>query len=795
MVVALLLVPPALRAQQAGCGLTLAGHVYVDDTSRLDARGASVRLPALKKGVVTDSSGNFRVTGLCPGRYRVVVSFEGYRTLDSVFSFTGNRTLDFLLVSSVEQLGSITIKAEGATRDQIATAIKTTLAGAELEQTRGLSLGESLKGITGVNSLQMGPSISKPVIHGVYSNRVLIMNNGVRQEGQNWGNDHAPELDPFIATKITVVKGAASIRYGSDAIGGVILLDPKDLPSQPGIDGELNLVGMTNGRMGVGSGMVEGAPGGKLEGLSWRLQGTLKDAGNSEAAHYYLGNTGFRENDYSATLQYKHENYGANLYYSQFDTRIGIADASVVESAADFEQAIARTQPAVNADFTYDIQRPYQTVTHQLLKASGYLDLRDAGRLEAIYAYQHDIRKEYEADPSDNQDTSLNTNNVADIAFDLSTYTVDLIWSLPPIHDKFTGSVGVDYISHGNIQQHTSYQALIPNFADYGGGVFAIEKYTDKKWLLEAGVRYDYRWLRAFELNPTYPTLENRPTYSWQDPTVNIGATYTPGEHWSLDYNFGTAWRAPQVIELFANGIHQSAAAWQKGDSTLTLEQAFNNNLSFTYTSRKLTVEAGGYVNYFHHYIYAKPDLTVVQTAQGAQVYPTIVQTNQGGYPEFTYTQVNALFAGVDLDIDYAFAKNFSLLSKTTIVRARNLAIHDWLIDVPADRFDNKVRYRLPQAGRLKNFFLSVGNLVVAKQYRVPPNSDFSPPPAGYMLWSAEAGCSFPWLARSIDVSLSVTNLTNVAYRDYLNQFRYYVDDLGRNIALRILIPFDLKKS
>lgn len=114
--------------------------------------------------------------------------------------------------------------------------IKTTLSGATLEQTRGLSLGESLKGITGVNSIQNGPNISKPVIHGVYSNRVLIMNNGVRQEGQTWGNDHAPEIDPFIATKITVIKGAASIRYGSDAIGGVILLDPKDLPTKPGID-------------------------------------------------------------------------------------------------------------------------------------------------------------------------------------------------------------------------------------------------------------------------------------------------------------------------------------------------------------------------------------------------------------------------------------------------------------------------------------------------------------------------------------------------------------------------------
>src|ERR1700761_3821708 len=201
-------------------------------------------------------------------------------------------------------LDSVTVKAVKLKKDQLNVVVKDTLGGKALQEIRGLSLGESLKGIAGVNSLQTGPSISKPVIHGVYSNRILILNNGVRQEGQNWGNDHAPEIDPFIATKVTVIKGAASIRYGSDAIGGAILLDPKDLPRQPGIDGELNLVGMTNGRTGVASGYLEGSSGAKLEGLSWRTQGTIKKAGNSHTANYYLNNTGFNENDYSATLQY-----------------------------------------------------------------------------------------------------------------------------------------------------------------------------------------------------------------------------------------------------------------------------------------------------------------------------------------------------------------------------------------------------------------------------------------------------------------------------------------------------------
>ncbi|HEY4831798.1 MAG TPA: TonB-dependent receptor, partial [Waddliaceae bacterium] len=217
------------------------------------------------------------------------------------------------------------------------------------------------------------------------------------------------------------------------------------------------------------------------------------------------------------------------------------------------------------------------------------------------------------------------------------------------------------------------------------------------------------------------------------------------------------------------------------GDSALTLEQAYNNNLSFTYADKGLTLEAGGYVNYFHHYIYAKPDLNYITTIQGT-------------FPAFTYTQVDALFRGADLSITYHFARNLTLISKTSVVRARNLAIHDWLIGVPADRFDNTLRYEWPSAGKWKNLFLQVNNLIVSKQSRVPPNSDFAAPPPGYRLWGASAGWSVPFVKRELKVSLSVTNLTNADYRDYLDQFRYYFADLGRNIVLRLVVPFDIKK-
>jgi iron complex outermembrane receptor protein len=780
--ICLIILFSTVRAQQHPCNLRFSGHVFISDTGKLNASGASVRLSAPDKVTITDTMGNFGLNGLCPGKYRVQVSYQGYRTLDSVITLTHNLTFNALLFSTAREMGSVTVTGEVIKRDQITTAIRTTLSGTQLEATRGLSLGESLKSIAGVNSLQTGPSISKPVIHGVYSNRVLIMNNGVRQEGQNWGNDHAPEIDPFIATKVTVIKGAASIRHGSDAIGGAILLDPKDLPAQPGIGGEIDLVGMNNGRVGVASGYLEGASGGNLAGLSWRIQGTAKKAGNSKTADYYLNNTGYNENDFSATLQYDRPHYGGALYFSRFDTKIGIAQASVADNATDLQEAIARGRPTDNGLFRYAFGRPDQTVNHQLAKANVYLNLPERlGKLEAVYAYQRDTRKEYDANPSDNSDTSLNTNGIPDLNFQLNTSTVDLIWEHRPIASKIVGSLGFNFITHSNVQQGTAYQELIPNFIDYGEGLFAIEKYAAGKWLFEAGARYDYRRLQVYKYDPTI-VVEERPVYNWQEPTLNIGATYKFNEHFSGDYNFGTAWRAPQGIELFADGVHQSAAAWEFGDSSLTLEQAYNNNLSFTFKNKALLIEAGGYINYFYHYIYAQPDLNYITTIEGS-------------FPAFTYKQVNAIFEGIDLSINYALTSNLSFISKTSIVRARNLAIHDWLINVPADRFDNTIRYELPAAGKLTNIFLQVNNLVVAKQTRVPPNSDFAPPPAGYMLWGASAGFSAPLAKHEWKISLSVTNLTNVNYHDYLDRFRYYFADLGRNIVLRIIVPFDLKKQ
>ena len=164
---------------------------------------------------------------------------------------------------------------------------------------------------------------SKPVIHGLHSNRVLILNNGIRQEGQQWGSEHAPEIDPFIANRLSVIKGSGALRYGGDAIGGVVLVEPKLLPTDPGIGGELNLAGFSNNRMGVISAMFEGNSF-RWPAFSWRLQGTLKKGGNARTPNYWLDNSGVEEMNFSATATLQTKDKGVEFFYSQFNTKLGI---------------------------------------------------------------------------------------------------------------------------------------------------------------------------------------------------------------------------------------------------------------------------------------------------------------------------------------------------------------------------------------------------------------------------------------------------------------------------------------
>ncbi|AKD55422.1 TonB-dependent receptor [Spirosoma radiotolerans] len=774
-------------AQSDACVAKLQGQILGQDTKQ-PLVGATVYIRELKMGAVADSVGSFQLNQVCPGKYTLDVQFVGYIT-STLLIQVGNEsvvTLGPVRLASDNQTLQEVVVTEHRSEAQQLLQTQVSLSGAALDQTRGQSLGESLKALAGLYAIQTGPSISKPVIHGLYSNRIIILNNGIRQEDQQWGTEHAPQVDQFLASRLTVIKGAASIRYGSDAIGGVILVEPKAMPTKPGIGGELNLVGATNGGMGVVSGLMEGAFDKKLTGLSWRLQGTLKRSGYVKTPNYYLENTSYHETNFSGDLHYDHKNMGIELFYSQFDTKIGLFTGAQVGSLADLYAAINRPEPLAQPGFSYALNRPYQAVQHDLFKARAHLHLNGGGMLTATFARQQNTRREYDY-------ISFSGISTPELYLKLVTHTADLVWEHAPIKTKarshqeagqWSGSVGFNGITQGNVRE---YLFLIPNFRNYGAGLFAIERYAVGRLTLEAGVRYDYRWLRAYFLDEVTKQTYFK-THTWQNANGSLGAAYQLRPDLTLTANFSTAWRAPNVADLYSNGLHQSAVAYERGNPDLQPEQAYNSNLVLAYAGKRLSGEIGVYNNRIENYIYLKPDSVPVVRQRGA-------------FPSYTYAQVRATFRGVDASITYKLTDRFTVTSKNSLLFAYNQTDHDYLVFIPANRSDNNIRYDWAKWGKLTNVYVSVSGLYVSRQNRAPAvtsrqengaiifTGDFAAPPPAYFLLGAEAGFQTQVGKQPISVILSGTNLANVAYRDYLNRFRYFADEPGRNLMLKVKLP------
>ena len=776
-----LLVPPALAQFQPppgidaiseqDCGLTLSGKV-LDHDSRATLVGATVSIPQLHQASIADEYGNYHFHHLCQGTYTLQVTYVGYEPEKFTLRLTTSSVRDLALHTSPQTLSTVEVSGS---RLQEQGQSSQTLAGRELEETRGLSLAESLKRIPGVSSIQTGPTISKPVIHGMHSNRVLLLNNGVRQEGQQWGSEHAPEIDPFVATEMKVIKGAAGVRYGADAIGGVVIVEPKALPTAPGVGGEVNLLGSTNNRQFAASATVEGNPA-KIPPLSWRLQGTVKKAGNVRTPDYYLQNTAFQEQNFSGALGYKKEKFGGEVFYSQFNTRLGILRASHIGNLSDLKYAIERGKPA-GADtvrFTYGIGRPYQQVQHDLLKVKAYLQTGGAGRLEFIYGWQRNRREEFDLHNVASGNPALYLN--------LNTHTTETVWAHKPL-GNFSGSVGVSTI----YQQNTyKYSAFLPYYTAVTAGAFAIEKWRKDRLQLEAGLRYDYRHLKVMQYD-TSGTLQ-KPTYDFNNVSGTLGALYDVGYHLTFGLSATSAWRAPSVNELFSDGVHHSAATYELGDPNLSSEQAYNFEASVNYFGNaRLNGQLSLYYNVINNYIYLSP-------------LPEPILTVRGAFPAFGYRQTDATFKGIDLSLAYNLLPNLTIDSKTAIVRARNTVAEDHLINIPADRFDNSLRYEFGQAekgSRFSGAYISLGGTYVARQTRLPTKTDedFAPAPDAYFLLQGGAGATVHLGRQPVEFGITGNNLLNSTYRDYLNRFRYFSEEAGRLLLFRIKVPLDFSKS
>ncbi|MEJ1240794.1 TonB-dependent receptor [Chryseolinea sp. T2] len=783
---------------QSSCTSSLTG-IIVDEQDR-PLSGAAIMITPRQLGQLSDAEGKFQFSGLCPGDYTVKVQFLGYEDLSMTLRISGSVNREIHLKELATELEEVVIHHD-AEHTETATNIAE-LDERKLSENAGKSLGEVMRDVTGVNSIQSGPGIFKPVIHGVHSQRILILNHGIRQEGQQWGAEHAPEIDPFVASNVVVVKDASAIKYGSDALGGTIIVNPAELPESGGITGALHTVLQSNGRSGTISGTLEGGIGEKT-GWGWRLQGTAKGAGDYHAPNYSLTNTGVREFNFSMATGYHEEKRGFDVFFSRFQSELGILKGTAIGNLDDLANAMGREEPLYTTDFSYDIGAPRQTVNHSLLKINGHHQT-DRGEWRVQYGLQQNNRKEYDLRMGDLENTPA-------MNLKLTTQTLDAEWET--LHTgRASHTFGVNLMTQDNQNvPGTQRIPFIPNFFTFNTGAFGFSKISLHTWTIDVGARYDFRYydVKGYDFKNTYYAT----SFQFNNASATVGATHQITDKQSLRISVSSAWRPPHVAELFSLGTHQSAAAIEYGlllnDSTnevmnfddvnFRTEQAVKSVITYQLDWRKWSIQVSPFINYIFNYTYLRPT--------------GITQNSRGTYPYFRYTQTDALFTGADASIVLQASHHWKIAGSSSLLLASDVRNNDYLVYVPSNRYDLTVRYEKPVLAFGKNFYAETKFRYVAKQTRSPrvvtieeikdaiesgsnpfagdpSNFDYMAAPDGYLLWNAAVGWTLGGKRTQYDFRLASENMLNTSYREYTNRFRYYADDMGRNIILSVKCIF-----
>ncbi|MGQ2984477.1 TonB-dependent receptor [Flavobacterium sp.] len=765
---------------------TISGKVAAPNNIPLD--GAHIHIGLLHGSSAPD--GSYEVHNVASGEQHMYISYIGYKTMDTLVNMQGDVRLDIVLSPETMQLEEVVLAETKVSKN---TTHEQRLTTETIEKYSNASLGDALKEVAGVYSLRTGSTIVKPVINGLHSSRVPVISNNVRLEDQQWGTEHAPNLDINSAGRVSVIKGAPALQYGGDAIGGLVLVEPVSV-MQDTLFGKTILTVDSNGRGGSLSSSIHK---GNTSGWAWNAGGTFKYMGDREAPDYVLSNTGNREANFAGDVKYLGNDYDTSVSYSFYNATIGIAKATHIGNVADLVRAINNGQPDVAVPFTYTIGAPRQEVQHHLAKANFNKQLSDDASLSLQYSFQLNNRKEFDMRRGDYA-------NIPALDLVLATHSVNADWKKVTNGTEYKTGVSTS-AQFNNASPDTGVRPLIPTYDKYDAGVYGIVSHSFSKSLsAEAGLRYDFSHISAmkyyqktrwnslgyngvydhFIIKDTVSQWLTNPRFTYHNVSASLGIRKRLSAKYDLMVNAGLAMRNPNPSELFSDGLHHSNGTIELGNLGIEKEKALKLSATLLKHEGNFRMEATPYLNAIRDFIYLSPT--------------GVEYTIRGTFPVFNYRQDNVLMAGLDLHTDWDITSHFRHSFNLAYVHADNTTRIEPLIDMPPLNISNTFRYTLDW----HSLFLELRSEAVFTQTRYPDNNfyadvpvngelvptyvDISTPPPGYHLLHFASGMQFALGKTLASVGFSVNNIFNTAYRDYLNRQRFYTDDVGRNFQLQL---------
>lgn len=778
------------------CDDTLSGQV-MDYHQKTPLEGASLLILETKTEVTTAANGAFTFSNLCSGTYTLEVSHPECSTILMNVRVDGDTKIEVKLEHHLEELDEVKVVGN-IIRDKTNSAQEETLNLDMLENYSAGNLGDALKELGGVSSLNTGANIVKPAIHGLNGSSVLVLNDGVRMQDMEWGAEHAPTLDINSAGSVSVIKGASALQYGGDAIGGVIVAEQARIPLRDSIYGKTILSGVSNGR---GGNIVSELTKSYANGWFIKGQGSYKRLGDHEAPDYVLSNTGVQEIAASLQLGKHLFSWGWDARYSYFNTEIAILRASHIGNVDDLIRSINSGEPTIIRPFTYDLQNPRQKVTHHLGKLKFYKRFEGLGKLNVQYDFQSNRRFEYDIRRGER-------DNIPSIDLELTTHTLstDFKWDTKDDINILVGLMGRYQDNFAN--PDTGVRRLIPDYEKVDFGSFLIGEYrVTNQLLLDAGIRYDYNKIDAQKFYRTSRWEERgydeefqdlvvedlgtqllvNPVLDYHNFSTTVGGKYLTTNGLQLKLNYALAQRAPNPSELFSDGLHHSAARIELGD--LRIENETSHKITTTlekdFSTWGILLEP--YANWVQNFIVLEPT--------GVEF------TVRGSFPVWEYRQTSARLLGVDFSAYSNWTDHWITEHKFSLVKGQDTDTETALINIPAANWRNSITFSMPE---WNGFEASLESQYVFRQNETPDNiTVFSPQqqedvvleintaPEAYHLLGFRSKMEFPFSNKTkLTTTLAISNLLNTNYRDYLNRQRFFADDLGRNFTLQLKLNY-----
>lgn len=768
--------------------------VVINSSTQQPLDGASVYFPDLKIGGVTDEKGRLVLQNMAKGKFFIEVSYLGFGSVAEQIEINGNTEKIFTLSPSFIETEAVTVTGVSNATSVKRTAIPVTIVKREqLLEGTSTNLIDALAKQAGVAQITTGPGISKPVIRGLGYNRAVVVNDGIRQEGQQWGDEHGVEIDEYNVNKAEILKGPASIMYGSDALAGVVNIISMVPVPQGTVSGNLFTNYMTNNKQRG----LHGNIGGNNKGFIWNMYGSLKYAADYKNHHDgYVFNSKFNEKNFGGQVGInKHWGF-SHVLFSSFNQQLGMVEGDRDSATGQFIKQVFSNGSVEevltgNADYTSSQPFiPYQKINHTKVTTDNSFNL-GKNRLTAIASYQQNKRKEF--------GDITNPKNY-ELFFDLKTINYNVQYHfLEKVNWKTTFGVNGMYQTNANKGE----EFIIPDYSLNDIGSFI---YTRKRWnkmTLSGGGRFDIRHISAKQLMQEGEMKFAAFTKNFSNVSASAGLSYEAGKTVTLKLNIARGFRAPNLSELASNGAHEGTNRFEYGNTNLKSEISTQIDAGIEVGTEHVSMSANLFYNSVSNFIFYRKLLSNNGT-------DSIINYDGEDLFAFKYNQSGATLYGAEMNLDIHphpwdwlhIENTFSFVRgvfSTQQDNSKNLPF------IPATRLINEIKVDFLKKGKtFRNIYLKAELDNTFRQTNAFTGYNTETETPGYSLINAGVGGDYMVKSKKIfSIYLTSTNITDVSYQNHLSRLKYTavnnvtgrqgVFNMGRNFSIKIDIPLQFK--